>query len=154
MPSRAHSNDVILAYRSSDLSDTTAPLLSTLLVTPNTINTLYGPVTVTVTMYVSDAGSGVQSCDIDFSIAVTNTGAIGSRVTPASNLISGTAQAGVLETKLIFPQFSPNGTWNLLTLSCTDNANNYMSFVSQFTNTTSIKQACPIQSITYVHQTI
>jgi hypothetical protein len=107
-------------------SDTTAPRLESMTITPTTIDTSAGPQTVTLTMHITDNLSGVAAkgiAEVSFfgpgnqqAFAIFHDG----------DQVSGTSVDGVYTTTAVVPALSAKGTFSIDRLIVADNAGNQL----------------------------
>jgi hypothetical protein len=107
-------------------SDTTAPRLESMTITPSTIDTSAGPQTVTVTLHITDDLSGVAANGI----AEMSFFGPGNQQVFAffheGTQVSGTALDGVYTTTVTVPALSAKGTFSIDRLIVADNAGNQL----------------------------
>jgi hypothetical protein len=107
-------------------SDTTAPRLESMTITPSTIDTSAGPQTVTVTLHITDDLSGVAAKGI----AEMSFFGPGNQQVFAffheGTQVSGTALDGVYTTTITVPALSAKGTFSIDRLIVADNAGNQL----------------------------
>jgi hypothetical protein len=106
----------------SVMPDTTPPSLTGFDVVPDHINVFSGAQTVTCTLHIIDDMSGFNSG----SLTLTSTsGDQSMSATIGANLLkSGSANDGIYELVLTFPQTSETGLWHVSSLQLMDKANN------------------------------
>jgi hypothetical protein len=111
------------------MADTTPPELAALSFTPNVVDTSAGPQTVTVTVQLVDADSGVANGQLRFRSPSGNQ--LADTWWDANHRINGDEFKGEYENTLTLPQFSEQGTWSI----------EYVLLVDQATNTQWINTA-------------
>ncbi|HJQ99896.1 MAG TPA: hypothetical protein VJ826_16390 [Candidatus Polarisedimenticolaceae bacterium] len=87
--------------------DTTAPALTAFNFTPTSINTTSASQTVTCTMTLTDALSGVASATCSF----TSPDLLHQQSCSAAAPTTGTPQNGTWSCLITFPRYAPSGTW-------------------------------------------
>jgi hypothetical protein len=104
-------------------SDTAAPQLAAFSFAPTTINTSGGPASITFTLHITDDLSG-----LNWGVVSTWSPSGEQRVLGgiAYNRISGTAQDGVYQVVVTFPQFSEAGVWRVYAVEAKDAVDNYL----------------------------
>ncbi len=106
-------------------TDTTAPTLTSLSVSPTSVTTTGGEQTVTVTVGATDAGSGAQGLA---GVDVVLSSPSGSKQVYAflsrSDLFSGDSVNGTLRGTLTIPQYTESGTWVVSDVNLFDAAYN------------------------------
>jgi hypothetical protein len=107
-------------------SDTTAPRLESMTITPSTIDTSTGPQMVTLTLHITDNLSGVAARGI----AEVSFFGPGNQQVYANfhdgDQVSGTSVDGVYTTTAVVPALSPKGTFSIDRLIVADNAGNHL----------------------------
>lgn len=104
------------------VEDTTAPVVVWLTSSHTTVDTIDGPVEVTLRARVTDDESGVVPSGMRFGIGY------GSSYSPfiasSPQLVSGDARDGVYQVRLTVPEYANNGTWQTALVDITDVAGN------------------------------
>jgi hypothetical protein len=115
----------------TSIPDTTPPTLTSLSITPSTVDVSSGPKSVTVALGLTDSQSGVgflcnQNTCNDTVIFVGPTGDQLLFEYPYNvHLTSGTDNAGVWNVAINFPQNAAAGVWTLFGLQLSDNVGNF-----------------------------
>jgi hypothetical protein len=108
------------------LSDTTAPRLESLTISPSSIDTSAGPQTITLTAHVTDDLAGVGAGPFGFS-DVQFIGPGNQQVRASffdGSRVSGTSLDGIYRTTVTVPTFAAKGTWNAYDATVVDNVGN------------------------------
>jgi hypothetical protein len=91
--------------------DLMPPRMDGFVLSPSTINVSGASQTVTVTVHVTDEGSGLGSGSVSF--VSPSGGQYRGTSIQASNLVDGNIHDGTYQAEVVFPQFSEAGTWGV-----------------------------------------
>jgi hypothetical protein len=97
----------------ADTSDTTPPQLTSVQVLTPTLDVSYSPADLRLLVHATDAGSGVQSVQVDLFGPASNAYNQGDDVRGYCQLSSGTAKDGDWSCDVPVPRWSHSGTWHL-----------------------------------------
>lgn len=105
--------------------DTTAPTVTSVTVTPSSVDVSAAPADVTIELGIDDDRSGVTRVFLFLSSAAPSTGT-GGAVSPVMTLVSGTATSGVWRGTTTIPRYSREGRWTF-TIFAVDRVSNVRS---------------------------
>lgn len=117
-------HEVTITNNSTAVRDTTPPVLHSLSIEPSTVDTSNGPVTLTVTLNVTDDISGVSLEHAN--IQLTSPDGI-LPVLTFGDFVQIEEQPDVYTTTAVLPQYSKFGTWKIDAVNMLDNAGNWLN---------------------------
>jgi hypothetical protein len=116
---------VAATVNAQNVSDATAPQVSDITVSPNSIDTTTGPKNFTVSVAATDDLSGVNYVYVYLTTLSTNQPNNTRSISCfAGSLYSGSRSAGVFTGTCSFPQYSQAGTWYVYAAQAYDNVGN------------------------------
>lgn len=108
------------------VTDSEAPNVRAITVSPNPVDTSTGPATVNISTRLTDNQSGVSGSIKSFATFVSPSGnsTLKAYFSSSLNLVSGSTNDGVFETDLVLPEGAEQGTWRLAYFDLFDQVGN------------------------------
>lgn len=104
------------------VDDTTAPVVAWITSSHTAVDTIDGPVEITLQARVTDTESGVAPAGIRFGIGYGYS--YSPFIISSPRLVSGDAHDGVYQVRLTVPEYANNGTWHTIMADVADVAGN------------------------------